>query len=91
MESVISCPEHDVKRLRPCDVKNEKSHVASRASLGGQKGVDVMSLADMAGIALVVLVVGTVLTSLAILGCRISVRIKIPKIFSISVHIRNNR
>lgn len=50
-----------------------------------------MSLADMAGIALVVLVVGTVLISLAILGCRISVQIKIPKIFSISVHIRNNR
>lgn len=50
-----------------------------------------MLLADIAGIALVVLVVGTVLISLVILGCRISARIKIPKVFSISVHIRNNR
>lgn len=47
-----------------------------------------MLLADMAGIATVALVIGTTLISLAILGCSVNVRIKISKIFSISVRIR---
>jgi len=49
-----------------------------------------MPLANAVGLALIAFVIGTTLILLAVLGYRVSIRMKISKIFSISVKIRKN-